>query len=33
MIMNPQKIIDSCETNWDANQLDSNAFVKAVALI
>jgi hypothetical protein len=29
--MDPQHIIDTCESNWDANKSDCNHFVKAVA--
>jgi hypothetical protein len=29
--MDPQHIIDTCESNWDANKGDCNHFVKAVA--
>ncbi len=30
--MEPQHIIDACETNWEAHKADCSGFVKAVAL-
>jgi hypothetical protein len=30
--MEPQHIIDACETNWEAHKSDCSGFVKAVAL-
>jgi hypothetical protein len=30
--MEPQHIIDACETNWEAHKADCSGFVKAMAL-